>query len=177
VNYGSEVAELARLAGIELAAPETAFIGQIFDETSEGIPTTGQYVMYAEPQERRRLLAVAVLGWMFLDQRKRTLWFSSPLGARVAFETMRDLVTTDGLKTQVGRVRAVNGGEEIETTSGSRVLFRGRTTGVRGMSLSRLILEGKVSQDQYSALMPCLAGDPAAQVVAGLDPDDDPASG
>lgn len=170
---GLQVTELGRMLGLRLDARDRAKLEQVFATDSKGRPLEPEIWVTGDARRVRRVLITAVLGWLLLTQERRILWSSPSLAeSGDEFDEVRALLAdpanhATGVMHQVRGIRAVHGAQEIESHSGTRLYFRGRTSphAHRGMAVTRLVIEGDADVRMLGALYPCLAGQPGPQSV------------
>jgi len=117
-------------------------------------------------------LMQAAIGWLFVTDQRLVVWSAHDFGtAQETFRDMEQRVTgSDILRRRVKNISHGNGDEAIELLSGSRLMFKARTTGGgRGLTGDKVILDEAfaLQPSHMGALLPTLSARPDPQVAYG----------
>lgn len=156
-TYGSEVAELAGLVGIELEAERRRTIDELHSRNADDL---WQFRGYCVPHGRdggEHLLELRALAGLFLFGERTILWVAPNYDADRSFRRIAEMIyASPELKQRVAKVRKANGEQRIELHDGSRLVFV-RPTGARGFSADTILIDGWLNSQDESSVMPALA--------------------
>lgn len=167
---GPDVADLSGAIGFVPDAAQRQFLDAMF-AVRAGIPAARDVALICPRQNMKTAsLEMALLGSLFLLQDRLIIYTAHLVStAREVFVDLDGRIAAQPqLASQIKNVRRVNGEQEIETVTGSRLLFRARSTGGgRGLTGSRIFLDEAyaLTPEQLGALLPTISTVRDAQII------------
>lgn len=174
---GGEAADLARLLGFQVDAPEQLVLDVLLAEGPGGLWAGLEAAVVCPRQQLKTwALLMSVLHDAVRPGPSRRIVWTSHLykTTQGAFQDLHALVdNTDWLRKRVRKVRTAKGEEQIEFTTGVRVDFLARTSGGgRGLTGDVVVLDEALflSPVMMGALLPTLSSRPNPHVRYGSSP-------
>jgi hypothetical protein len=170
-SAGAEVADLAKLAGLELDPWQRLVLDGAFSERADGIWSAFEVCLIVSRQNGKgSILEAAELGWLFLFGERLIVHTAHLFAtAKESFRRVRELI--DGcpeLSRRVAKIRTSNEEQSIELNTRQRLRFlvRNDLSG-RGFSGSKVVFDEAMAglgPETMAALLPTLSAQPNPQV-------------
>ena len=172
-TLGPEVADLCGHFGYPPVPEQQLLLDDTFGFDSNGRSVAFEIAAICSRQNLKTVfLMQAAIGWLFVTDQRLVVWSAHDFGtAQETFRDMEQRVTgSDILRRRVKNISHGNGDEAIELLSGSRLMFKARTTGGgRGLTGDKVILDEAfaLQPSHMGALLPTLSARPDPQVAYG----------
>ena len=174
-SAGLETAEMARMLGFQVDAPEQEALDVLMAEAGPKWAALESAIICGRQNLKTWALEMTVLYDAFLRDVKRVVWTSHRF--KTTQQAMQDLDRiigdTDWLRSRVKKVRHASGDEGFELTNGARIDFLARTSGGgRGLTGDTVILDEALflTPQMLGALLPTLSSRPDPAVRYGSSP-------
>lgn len=174
---GGEAADLARLLGFQVDAPEQLVLDVLLAEAADGRWAGLEAAVVCPRQQLKTwaLLMSVLHDAVRTGPSRRIVWTSHLYRTtQAAFQDLHALAdNTDWLRKRVRKVRTAKGEEQIEFVTGVRVDFLARSSGGgRGLTGDVVVLDEALflSPVMMGALLPTLSSRPNPHVRYGSSP-------
>lgn len=170
---GPEVADLCDAVGFGPDPQQRLALDMIFATDAGGLPVAFEFgVVCARQNLKTGLFKQAVIGWLWLLDRRLVIWSAHEFAtAQEAFRDLDVLVTgSDLLRRRVKAIHRGNGEEAIELAGDRRLRFKARTkAGGKGLTGDDTILDEAfaLQPPHMGSLLPTMVTRRDAQVLYG----------